>query len=417
MTAKIVVPELSESVREARIARWLKHEGDPVTAGESLVELETEKVNVEVGAEWAGVLAKIERREGEDVRSGDVLGVIENAPVHAAGAADAPTPPPQAAVGGPVKQPKAAVAETAASSEEQASVRGPARAPAPMVTPLARRLAEEHGLDLASLAGLGSGARITKQDVEEYLTQRSTPARTVGGVRSDRREERVRMSPRRLTIARRLVEAQQTAAMLTTVNEVDMGALGELRQRHKESFLRQHGAGLGIVSFFIRAAIAALREFPGVNAEIQGEELVLKHYYDIGVAIGAEGGLIVPVLRDADRMSIVEIEKTIQSLVQKAEQRTLSLEDLRGGTFTITNGGIFGSLLSTPILNPPQAGILGLHRIIDRPVARGGQVVIRPMMYVALTYDHRIVDGREAVQFLVRVRELIEDPEVLLLEA
>ena len=405
MTAKIVVPELSESVREARIARWLKHEGDPVTAGESLVELETEKVNVEVGAEWAGVLAKIERREGEDVRSGDVLGVIEDAPVHAPGAADAPAPPPQAA------------AETAASSEEQASVRGPARAPAPMVTPLARRVAEEHGLDLASLAGLGSGARITKQDVEEYLTQRSTPARTVGGVRSDRREERVRMSLRRLTIARRLVEAQQTAAMLTTVNEVDMGALGELRQRHKESFLRQHGAGLGIVSFFIRAAIAALREFPGVNAEIQGEELVLKHYYDIGVAIGAEGGLIVPVLRDADRMSIVEIEKTIQSLVQKAEQRTLSLEDLRGGTFTITNGGIFGSLLSTPILNPPQAGILGLHRIIDRPVARGGQVVIRPMMYVALTYDHRIVDGREAVQFLVRVRELIEDPEVLLLEA
>ena len=405
MTAKIVVPELSESVREARIARWLKHEGDPVTAGESLVELETEKVNVEVGAERAGVLAKIERREGEDVRSGDVLGVIENAPVHAPGAADAPAPPPQAA------------AETAASSEEQASVRGPARAPAPMVTPLARRVAEEHGLDLASLAGLGSGARITKQDVEEYLTQRSTPARTVGGVRSDRREERVRMSLRRLTIARRLVEAQQTAAMLTTVNEVDMGALGELRQRHKESFLRQHGAGLGIVSFFIRAAIAALREFPGVNAEIQGEELVLKHYYDIGVAIGAEGGLVVPVLRDADRMSIIEIEKTIQSLVQKAEQRTLSLEDLRGGTFTITNGGIFGSLLSTPILNPPQAGILGLHRIIDRPVARGGQVVIRPMMYVALTYDHRIVDGREAVQFLVRVRELIEDPEVLLLEA
>jgi len=225
------------------------------------------------------------------------------------------------------------------------------------------------------------------------------------------------MSLRRLTIARRLVEAQQTAAMLTTVNEIDMGTLGELRQRHKESFLRQHRAGLGIVSFFIRAAIAALREFPGVNAEIQGEELVLKHYYDIGVAIGAEGGLIVPVLRDADRMSIVEIEKTIQSLVQKAEQRTLSLEDLRGGTFTITNGGIFGSLLSTPILNPPQAGILGLHRIIDRPVARGGQVVIRPMMYVALTYDHRIVDGREAVQFLVRVRELIEDPEVLLLEA
>ena len=405
MTAKIVVPELSESVREARIARWLKHEGDPVTAGESLVELETEKVNVEVGAEWAGVLVKIERREGEDVRSGDVLGVIENAPVHAPGAADAPAPPPQAA------------AETAASSEEQASVRGPARAPAPMVTPLARRLAEEHGLDLASLAGLGSGARITKQDVEEYLTQRSTPARTVGGVRSDRREERVRMSLRRLTIARRLVEAQQTAAMLTTVNEVDMGALGELRQRHKESFLRQHGAGLGIVSFFIRAAIAALREFPGVNAEIQGEELVLKHYYDIGVAIGAEGGLIVPVLRDADRMSIVEIEKTIQSLVQKAEQRTLSLEDLRGGTFTITNGGIFGSLLSTPILNPPQAGILALHRIVDRPVARRGQVVIRPMMYVALTYDHRIVDGREAVQFLVHVRELIEDPEVLLLEA
>jgi 2-oxoglutarate dehydrogenase E2 component (dihydrolipoamide succinyltransferase) len=268
---------------------------------------------------------------------------------------------------------------------------------------------------------------VTKQDIEALVKQREVSG-TVGAAPAmapeapsrlssgpPRQEERIRMSLRRKTIARRLVEAQHAAAILTTFNEVDMSAVMSLRQRTKESFQARHGVGLGIVSFFVRAAVGALKDFPRINAEVQGDEMILKHYYDIGVAIGAEEGLVVPVLRDADRMSFAEIEKAVDVFVQKAEEGTLSLEDLRGGTFTITNGGVFGSLLSMPILNPPQVGILGLHRIGERPVAIGGQVVVRPMMYVALSYDHRIVDGREAVLFLVRVKELVEDPERLLL--
>jgi 2-oxoglutarate dehydrogenase E2 component (dihydrolipoamide succinyltransferase) len=320
------------------------------------------------------------------------------------------------------------VAETAVSEREDGE----------KITPVARRLAEEQGVDWAQVKGSGTNGRITKQDIENYLQQQDkveeatatavpeakampqpTPAKAEPAeteTARDGREERVRLSRRRRTIAQRLVEAQQTAAMLTTFNDIDMSAVMELRQRRQESFQKRHEIKLGFMSFFVKAAIGALKSFPRLNAEIEGDEMILKHYYDIGMAVGAEEGLVVPVIRDADRKSFAQIEQEIREFAQKARDNSLSLADLRGGTFTITNGGVFGSLLSTPILNLPQVGILGLHRIEERPIARQGEVVIRPMMYVALSYDHRIVDGREAVQFLVRLKELIEDPEALLLE-
>ena len=424
MTVNIVVPELGESIVEATVSHWLKEPGERVAAGEAVVELETEKVNLEVGAERAGVLANIARQAGEDVKIGDVLGMIEEG--EGEGEARRPSAPTRVEEG--VNAP---AAETTARSEEERA------------TPVARRLAEERGVDLSQVAATGASGRVTKQDVEQFLAGQpatdaapaaaeprdapatraaptaapAPPARGAEGeARQDRREERVRLSRRRKTIARRLVEAQRTAAMLTTFNEIDLGAVIEIRKRRKESFKERHAVGLGFMSFFVKASIGALKAFPPVNAALDEDELVLKHYYDIGVAIGAEDGLVVPVLRDADRMSFAEIEQGIEALVKRAQDRSLALEDLRGGTFTITNGGVFGSLLSTPILNPPQVGILGLHKIEERPVARNGEIVIRPMMYVALSYDHRVVDGREAVQFLVRVKELIEEPERIMLE-
>jgi 2-oxoglutarate dehydrogenase E2 component (dihydrolipoamide succinyltransferase) len=435
MPAKIVVPELGESVVEATVGRWLKKEGERVTVGEPLVALETDKIDLEVGAERGGVLARIERKEGEDVHIGDVLGLIEEAAAASPGA----EPAPPAA-------PKAAAVPAAAGSSRRAN--GDAKpphppapapvasggAPTPPATPLARRVAEAHGIDLAQVSPGKQGSRIRQRDVEKFLEKQGKPATPRAAASSvpaplekpaqrsavaeDRAalEERVRMSRRRQTIARRLVEAQHTAAMLTTFNEVDMSAVVELRRRHKEEFKQKHGVGLGITSFFVKAAVSALGAFPRLNAEIQGEEMVLKHYYDIGVAVGAADGLVVPVLRDADRMSFAEIERGIKEFSRRAGEGSLTLDDLSGGTFTVTNGGIFGSLLSTPILNPPQSAILGLHKIEDRAVPRQGQVVIRPMMYVALSYDHRIVDGLEAVQFLVRVKELVEEPGSLLLE-
>jgi 2-oxoglutarate dehydrogenase E2 component (dihydrolipoamide succinyltransferase) len=413
MPTKIVVPEIGESIVEATVGSWLKHEGDLVAAGEAVVELETEKVNLEVYAERAGRLARIERQAGEDVKVGDVLGMIEEA------AEVVPETAPAKAAPAPAASPE----PTPATAEEKHKA-----------TPVAKRVAEEKGVDLAQVPPSGPGGRATKQDVQGYLARQQTDQVQVpavpmppaprpapaqgGGPAPDRlvREEHVRMSRRRQTIARRLVEAQQTAAMLTTFNEVDMSAVAEVRKRRKDAFMERHGVSLGLMSFFVKAAIGALKAFPQLNAEIQGDEIIFKHYYDIGIAVGAVEGLVVPVLRDADRMAFAEVERTVKDFVQKAQDGTLSLEDLRGGTFTITNGGVFGSLLSTPILNPPQVGILGLHKIEERPVALRGEVVIRPMMYVALTYDHRIVDGREAVQFLVRFKELIEDPESLLLE-
>jgi len=405
MSSNILVPEVGESIVDARVAKWLRKEGDAVAAGEPLVELETDKIDVEVSAPHAGVLSRIDRKDGEDVKVGEVLGVLDES---ARGAAT-PSAVPAAA-----DEPKDDAARTRA-------------------TPAARKAAQANDVDLARVRGSGDAGRVMRRDVEKAAgasepaaqspPQPPAKAKPVPPVAEDRQspegdrtEERVRMSKRRATIARRLVEAQSTAAMLSTFNEVDMTAVMALRERHKQAFKDRHGVSLGIASFFVKASIGALRGFPRINAEIQGDEMVLKHYYDIGVAVGASEGLVVPVLRDADRMTFAGIEKGIREFAKRAEDGTLSLADLKGGTFTITNGGVFGSLLSTPILNPPQVGILGLHKIQDRPMAVNGQVVVRPMMYVALTYDHRIVDGAEAVRFLVRVKELVEDPGALLLD-
>jgi 2-oxoglutarate dehydrogenase E2 component (dihydrolipoamide succinyltransferase) len=424
--SKILVPQLGESVVEARVARWLKKAGDRVEVGEPVVELETDKIDLEVSAEKGGIIASIARQEGEDVKIGELLATIDDSGA-ATEAAPAQTPPSHSDGNG----------SGGAAAENRA-------------TPTARRMARDHDVDLGTVQGSGAAGRVTKQDVQKAMApspptsskvaptvstaapasstaaptsnkiaptspSSAVPTRGRTSAPASRSEERARMSKRRQTIARRLVEAQHTAAMLTTFNEVDMSAVMDLRERRKESFKKEFGVGLGIASFFVKSAVATLRAFPPLNAEIQGDEIVFKHYYDIGVAVGAEGGLVVPVIRDADRLSFAQIELAIRDFAARANDGTLTLEDLRGGTFTITNGGVFGSLLSTPILNPPQVGILGLHKIQDRAVAVNGQVVIRPMMYVALSYDHRIVDGREAVQFLARIKDFVEDPGQLLL--
>ena len=456
----IVVPQLGESVIEARVGRWLKKAGDAVAQGDPLVELETDKIDLEVNAESAGVLARIDHQDGADVKVGDVLGVIEEG---AAAPASAPTSAADAATAG---KPGTPAPSTAPGTGHPAPSTAPGTGhPAPgTVTPdvkataTARKVAQDLGVDLANVKGSGEGGRVTKDDVQKAVTPAPAapaaapvakapasvpptptaapgtaapgtaptsaadaatagkPGTVHGAPGTTRVEERVRMSKRRATIAKRLVEAQHTAAMLTTFNEVDMTAVQALRARRKEAFQKRHGVNLGLSSFFVKAAVGALKAFPRINAEIQGDEMVLKRYYDVGIAVGASSGLVVPVLRDADRMSFWDIEAGIKDFAKRAEEGTLSLDEIKGGTFTITNGGVFGSLLSTPILNPPQVGILGLHKIEERPVAVDGQVVIRPMMYVALSYDHRIVDGLEAVQFLVKVKEFIEDPGHLLIE-
>jgi 2-oxoglutarate dehydrogenase E2 component (dihydrolipoamide succinyltransferase) len=431
MSINIVVPELGESVIEATVAQWLKQEGDRVAAGDTVLELDTDKVTLEVAATQDGVMGRIQRQPGEPVKAGDVLGTIEGA-----GGAAAAKP-----AAGQLLADEARPASTPGSGEQAAPPPAKER-----VTPVARRMAQEHAVDLGEVKP-GDGGRVTKGDVQRYLEQETAtpsaapaasapapapapaakpaptapppatpPAAPAAPMPSDGREERKRMSLRRQTIARRLLEAQNTAAMLTTFNEVDMHAVMALRARRKESFKAKYGVSLGLSSFFVKAAVGALKAFPELNAEIQGTEIVLKRYYDIGIAVGAAEGLVVPVLRDAERMSFAQVERAVRDYAAQAEAGKLSIEALRGGTFTITNGGVFGSLLSTPILNPPQVGILGLHAIKDRPVVVEGEIRVRPMMYVALTYDHRIVDGREAVQFLVRVKELVEDPESLLLE-
>jgi 2-oxoglutarate dehydrogenase E2 component (dihydrolipoamide succinyltransferase) len=392
MSTNIVVPEMGESIVDARVARWLKQEGDAVAVGEALVELETDKVDVEVSAPRAGVLQSIAHPQGADVKIGDVLGTIAEGEGRAA--------PPGGAK--PVGRAKAVTGATPAAPVPAAAA-GRADVAA---TPSARREARARDVEIAAVQA--KGPRVTRADVERA----SHPAAA-----APEAETRVRMSKRRATIARRLVEAQRTAALLTTVNEVDMSRIMALRERHKEAFKAKYGASIGIAAFFVKAAVAALKEFPRLNAEVDGDEMVLKHYYDIGIAVGAAEGLVVPVLRDADRMTFAEVELGIRAFAKKAADGTLALDDLRGGTFSITNGGVFGSLVSTPIVNPPQSGILGLHAIKERPVGVEGQIVLRPMMYTALTYDHRIVDGAEAVRFLVRIRELAEDPGVLLVES
>ncbi|RPI87052.1 MAG: 2-oxoglutarate dehydrogenase complex dihydrolipoyllysine-residue succinyltransferase [Chloroflexi bacterium] len=438
MASEIIVPELGESILDATVAQWLKEEGDPVELGEALVELETDKVNVEVSARQSGILARINHREHEDVKVGDVLGIIEEAD----GAESAQRMQDSQDRGAEMResvreevvQPERA-SEAAAEDEKEEL---PAPEGGPEITPVARRYAVEQGVDLTKIHGTGPGGRVTKADIESHLSspeksgepvEKPAPPKpaaprmmpreeqpAVLPAANGRREDRVKMSRRRRTIAQRLVEIQQTAAILSTFNEIDMTAVMDLRSRRNEEFQKRYGIKIGFMSFFVKAVIGALKAFPRLNAEVQEDEMVIKHYFDIGIAIGAEEGLVVPVLRNADQMTFAEIEKKIEQLAQKTREGNLTLEDLRGGTFSITNGGVFGSLLSTPILTPPQVGILGMHKIEKRPVAVGDEVVIRPMMYVALSYDHRIVDGREAVLFLVRVKELIEDPETLLLE-
>lgn len=438
MSFNIVVPEMGESVVEATVIRWLKKEGEYVSAGEAVVELETEKANFEVGAEKAGLLVRIEKNEEDDVMVGDVLGVIDEARKEEAKgeAEEKKIEPEPERVEAEEPERKIEVKREEFDKKEREPLRvvkEEHEVPEIRATPVARRIAEQNDVDLRLIEGSGPNGRITKEDVEAFLQKKRSEAKHTEIERREEKvveepaaaklaldrsgqEERVRMSRRRRTIARRMLEAQRTAAILTTFNEIDMSSLMKLRKRHKESFKERYGIGLGIVSFFVKASIGALKDFPLLNAEIQEDEIILKNYYDIGVAIGASGGLVVPVLRDADRMSFAEIERRIAEYVKKAEDETLSLDELMGGTFTITNGGVFGSLLSTPILNPPQVGILGMHKIEDRPVVIGQTIEIRPMMYVALSYDHRIVDGREAVLFLVRIKKLIEDPGALLLE-
>jgi len=434
MSVEIKVPTLGESIVEATVGKWMKREGEQVAVGEPLVELETDKVNMEVAATGAGVLRSIVKREGETVGIGELLALVgDGAAASAPVAQSTATAPAVPAIPVPAPAPAPTVAE---SDDADSGESGRA-------TPLARRIAAEHGLDINQIKGTGPSGRVTRDDVTIYMeqsTQASAPTPTPvaaptsaptptpapaatlasaaapASMSGGRPEERVRMSRRRQTIAKRLVEAQQTAAMLTTFNEIDMGAIMELRKRRRDAFKERNGIGLGFMSFFTKAVVGALKAFPRLNAEIQGEEMILKGYYDIGIAVGAEEGLVVPVVRDADRLSFAAIERQIASLADKARKNSLSLADLQGGTFTITNGGTFGSLLSTPILNAPQVGILGMHKIEERPIAKDGQVVIRPMMYLALSYDHRIVDGSEAVRFLVRIKELCEDPETLLLE-
>jgi len=410
MPVEIRVPALGESVVEATIAKWLKAPGDAVTAGEPIVELETDKVNVEVPAETSGILGEITHAEGDTVGVGQVIGTVS-----ANGTAAAVTPPEAGAT------PFAAAVAPAAENGRDTT--------ASHATPTASAIATANNVDLSTVHGTLPGGRIGKDDVVR-ASQPATPTAppvvapvkpatvpaTPVAAPSGRPEERSRMTSRRRTIAQRLVEAQHNAAMLTTFNEVDMTAVMEVRKRRKEAFEKRFGVGLGFMSFFTKASIGALKQFPSVNAEIQGDEIVLKKYYDIGIAVGLEDGLVVPVVRDADKMSFAQIEQKIKDLATKARENKLALSDLQGGTFTITNGGVYGSLMSTPILNAPQVGILGLHAIKERPIVVAGEIVIRPMMYIALSYDHRVIDGSTAVRFLVKVKELIEDPETLLLE-
>jgi 2-oxoglutarate dehydrogenase E2 component (dihydrolipoamide succinyltransferase) len=428
VTTDIVVPVLGESVTEATVAKWLKQPGDVVSVDEPVVELETEKATVELGAPNAGVLAEILAAEGEDVAVGAVIGRIapsdaarapEKEPAESTRAPEAPratvaAPPPPVAHAADELDPRRARRSAPGeriSADDLKSFLGEG-ADSSRSGPAARKLLAERGLEASAVTATGPGGRVTKGDVLAHVAT-ATPAAPAS---SAPREQRVKMTRLRRTIAARLVEAQATAAILTTFNEIDMSAVTTARARHKDAFEKKHGVRLGFTSFFAKAVVAALREVPEVNAEIDGEEIVFKNYYDLGMAVSAPSGLVVPVIRDCDRKSFAEIESQLSDLAARARDGKLTPDEMRGGTFTISNGGVFGSLLSTPILNRPQSGILGLHKIEDRPIARDGQVVIRPMMYVALSYDHRLVDGREAVTFLVRVKQAIEEPERLLLE-
>ena len=446
MAIDIVVPTLGESVTEATIGKWYKKQGDSVKADEPVAELETDKVTLEVNAPASGVIAHIAVKEGESVAPGAVLGAI------AEGQAAAASPKPAPAAAAP--QPKAAPAQaTAAPQQPKAAPAAPqpqavpayaSAAPQPaqaraandeILAPSVRRLAEESGVDPASVGGTGKDGRVTKGDMLAVIeggasrpqpaaavsfpapnAPQPSPVRTPVLPSEDGREERVRMTKLRQTIARRLKEAQNNAAMLTTFNEVDMSTIMAVRNQYKDLFEKKHGVKLGFMGFFVKACIQALQEIPNVNAELDGQDIIYKKYCHIGIAVGSDRGLVVPVVRDADNKSIAQVEKEIASFGKKARDGKLSLEEMQGGTFTISNGGVYGSLMSTPILNAPQSGILGMHKIQERPVVVSGKIEIRPMMYLALSYDHRLVDGKEAVTFLVRVKESLEDPQRLVLD-
>ena len=412
MATEIRVPALGESVTEATVAQWFKKPGDTVAVDEPLVELETDKVTVEVPAPAAGVLSEIVAKDGETVEVGALLGAIgEGSGKPAAPAAKK-------------EEPKKAEAKPEPKKEEpKPQSREPAKPADAAPSPAVRRVAAENDLDVSKVEGTGKGGRVTKEDAEAAVQSKGeakapAPVQAPAAPRADNgaREERVKMTRLRKTIATRLKEAQNTAAMLTTFNEVDMTNVMALRNQYKDLFEKKHGVRVGFMGFFVKACIHALQEIPAVNAEIDGEELVYKNYYNIGVAVGTDRGLVVPVLRDAQDLSLAGIEKTINDFGRRARDGALKLEELQGGTFTISNGGVYGSLMSTPILNAPQSGILGMHKIQDRPMVVGGKIEIRPMMYLALSYDHRIVDGKGAVTFLVRVKEALEDPRRLLVD-
>jgi len=406
MATDIVVPTLGESVSEATVAQWLKKPGDAVAVDDPLVELETDKVTLEVNASVAGVLSEVAAEEGANVEVGALLGRISEG---GGTVAAPPAPKPKPA---PKEDPTPTPAPEAAA---------PAAPPPPAASdaqsPAVRKIVAEQGLDAGKIQGTGKDGRLLKEDVQKAVAAGAATAPTAPAAApaAGPLEERVRMTRLRKRIAERLKEAQNTAAMLTTFNEVDMGAVMDLRKRYRESFEKKHGVRLGFMSFFTSAVVAALKELPAVNGAIEGDEIVYRNYYNIGVAVSAPQGLVVPVLRNAENMGFADIEKNIGILGRSARDGKLSMDDMSGGTFTITNGGVFGSLLSTPILNPPQSAILGMHKIQERPMAVNGEVKIRPMMYLALSYDHRLIDGREAVTFLVRVKDFIEDPERLLL--
>ena len=409
MATEIRVPQMGESVTEGTVSEWLKKPGDAVAQDELLVEIETDKVTLEVNAPVAGVLAEIVAPDGENVEVNGLLAVIDEG---GTGKAAAPAKAPAKK-----EEPKAEAAAPAASTKA-----------APPAMPAAKKLATEKGVDLAQISGTGKGGRILKEDVlaamgaiESRAAQRETVKPDLGAPSSAPRseagrEKRVAMTRLRRTIARRLKEAQNSAAMLTTFNEVDMTEVMKLRTDWKEIFLKKHGVKMGFMGFFVNACVHALKEVPAVNAEIDGTDLVYKNYYHVGVAVGTEQGLVVPIVRDADMLSLAGVEKRIGELGRAARDGKLSIADMTGGTFTISNGGVYGSLMSTPILNPPQSGILGMHKVQERPMVINGEMQIRPMMYLALSYDHRVIDGKEAVTFLVRVKEVLEDPRRMLLD-
>jgi 2-oxoglutarate dehydrogenase E2 component (dihydrolipoamide succinyltransferase) len=432
MTIEIKVPALGESVTEATVGRWFKKAGETVDADEPLVELETDKVTVEVAAPAAGTLSSISVAQGATVAIGSVLGSISEEAGAASGAAaqksEAPPPRIERASNERVSAAQPAAAATARPMAAAPAARPISDMPPP---PASRKMMEERGLTRADVQGTGRRGQILKSDVARHDGGPATSSEVVPQVTAPVavqqmraptapndavREERVPMSRLRQTIARRLKDAQNTAAMLTTFNDVDMGTIMKIRTTYKEMFERRHGVKLGFMGFFVKSSIQALREIPAVNAEIDAQDIIYKNYYHIGVAVGTERGLVVPVVREADRMSLAEIEQAIADFSRRAHEGRLTIEEMQGGTFTISNGGVYGSLLSTPILNAPQSGVLGMHRIDERPVVRNGQIVIRPMMNLALSYDHRIVDGKDAVRFLVRIKECLEDPQRFVLE-